>query len=73
MAEPLLIYLSLKPYEEIEAILKKHRDNLGKWIAQTELATEMVRLVHGNQGLENAQRCSRVLFESIFWMLIKKF
>lgn len=64
------MYFSLRPYEEIESIIKDHQANLGKWIAQTELANEMTRLVHGNDGLENAQKCSKVLFQGIFILII---
>lgn len=62
IAERLLIYYSLRPYEEIESILKNHFANLGKWIAQSELADEVTQLVHGQEGLDLAKKCSRILF-----------
>lgn len=53
---------SLRPFEEIEAILVHHSNNLGQWIAQKELATELTRLVHGQRGLEIAEQCSNAIF-----------
>ncbi|KAI6175664.1 Tyrosine--tRNA ligase, mitochondrial [Aphelenchoides bicaudatus] len=61
-AEKLLIYYSLRPYEEIEALIKHHRENLGRWIAQNALADEIVTLVHGRSALDKATQCSNVLF-----------
>uniref|UniRef100_A0A915BET1 Tyrosine--tRNA ligase n=2 Tax=Parascaris univalens TaxID=6257 RepID=A0A915BET1_PARUN len=60
---PLIRYFSLRPLSEIEEILSEHNANLGKWVAQEQLAEEMTRLVHGRKGLDLAQRCSRVLFK----------
>ena len=57
------ICFSLKPYEEVVDIINKHKQQLGKWVAQDALATELTRYVHGEQGLENAQRCSRIVFQ----------
>ena len=54
---------SIKPIEEVNGILEDHQRNLGKWIAQEALATELTRIVHGSNGLETALRCSRALFQ----------
>jgi tyrosyl-tRNA synthetase len=64
-AERLLVYFSLRPMDGddgLDALLDEHRRNLGKWVAQAELADEVTRLVHGVAGLELAKRCSRLLF-----------
>jgi tyrosyl-tRNA synthetase len=55
----------LRPLEEIERFIKEHRQNLGKWIAQKELANELTQLVHGDDGLRNANKCSDLLFNGI--------
>ncbi|KAK0406943.1 hypothetical protein QR680_018904 [Steinernema hermaphroditum] len=61
-AEKLTLTLSLKPVPEIQELILEHRANLGKWIAQTALAEEMTYLVHGERGLDVAQRCSKAMF-----------
>jgi tyrosyl-tRNA synthetase len=55
----------LRPLEEIKRIIKEHRQNLGKWIAQKELANELTQLVHGEDGLQIAIKCSDLLFNGI--------
>ncbi|KAI6207109.1 Tyrosine--tRNA ligase, mitochondrial [Aphelenchoides besseyi] len=62
VAESLLTYFSLRPFEQVEEILAHHRENLGKWIAQKAVAEEMVSLIHGRTALEKAIQCSNVLF-----------
>ena len=62
-AEEFLVRFSLKPYEEIEELLKLHNSQIGKWIAQTHLAEEMTSLVHGQDGLQLAKRCSSILYD----------
>jgi tyrosyl-tRNA synthetase len=61
-AEKLFPYFSMKSVEEIKDLLKDHKENLGKWIAQTALAEELTAIVHGSKGLKVAQQCSNVLF-----------
>jgi len=63
VAEELLIYYSLRPFEEVEKIIQHHGENLGKCIAQQALAEEIVLLVHGRSDLEKAITCSNVLFK----------
>ncbi|KAI6217459.1 Tyrosine--tRNA ligase, mitochondrial [Aphelenchoides fujianensis] len=65
VAETLLTYFSLRPFEDVEAILAHHRENLGKWIAQQALAEEMVALIHGRTAVEKAIQCSNVLFNGL--------
>lgn len=62
----LFLQFSLKEVEEISAILDEHNKNLGKWIAQTHLADELTMLVHGEEGLQLARKCSKLLFHGIF-------
>lgn len=63
-AEELLMLLSLQKIENIEEILRNHKSNLGKWIAQKELATEVTKIVHGEEGLDVALRCTKAMFGS---------
>lgn len=63
---------SLLPFNQIEEIINNHRKNLGKWIVQTSLAEEMTLLVHGQEGLELANRCSHLLFNCNKIILILK-
>lgn len=72
MAVQLLTYFSLKPFEDVQKIIDEHNTNLGKWVAQTELANEMTELVHGKEGLKLAQQCSKVLFEGTGILGIEK-
>lgn len=72
VAEQLLMYYSLRPFEEVEDILRHHRENLGRWIAQQALAEEIVTLVHGRAALDKATQCSNVLFNGlsqISWLI----
>ncbi|WKY08521.1 hypothetical protein Q1695_007780 [Nippostrongylus brasiliensis] len=62
-AEQMYMQYSLSPWQEVQAKIEDHRSNLGKWIAQDALAKELTRLVHGNEGLATAERCSRALFQ----------
>uniref|UniRef100_A0A915CM79 Tyrosine--tRNA ligase n=1 Tax=Ditylenchus dipsaci TaxID=166011 RepID=A0A915CM79_9BILA len=62
VAEKFLLYMSQRRLDEIEAIIQEHRQNLGKWVAQTYLADEMTKLVHGRSGFEMASTCSDILF-----------
>lgn len=71
VAEQLLMYYSLRPFEEVESILNHHRENLGSWIAQQALADEIVTLVHGRAALDKAVQCSNVLFKGMFAIRFK--
>lgn len=61
-AEELLLLFSLRQIDEIQKLLKNHRSNLGMWIAQKELAVELTKVVHGQEGLEAALRCTEAMF-----------
>lgn len=69
VAEQLLMYYSLRPFEDVEAIINHHNENLGRWIAQQALAEEVVLLVHGRTALEKAIQCSNVLFNGLLRIL----
>lgn len=61
-AEELLLLFSVREIEELTELLQNHRNNLGKWIAQRELASEITRIVHGTEGLDAAMRCTKAMF-----------
>ncbi|MGB4800532.1 MAG: tyrosine--tRNA ligase [Candidatus Saccharimonadales bacterium] len=52
--------------EEIEAITAKHAENPGARYAQTRLAEEVTRLVHGDQALLTAQKVTACLVGDAF-------
>lgn len=52
---------TLLPRSEIEAIITKHRQNTAARYAQTRLAEEVTRLIHGEQALVTAQRVTACL------------
>ena len=52
---------TLLPKEEIEALMEQRRTNPGKRIAQTRLAEEVTRLVHGEDSLRIARRVTDCL------------
>ncbi|KJH49269.1 tyrosine--tRNA ligase [Dictyocaulus viviparus] len=64
VAELLYKRYSLDPWEDVVIKVDEHRSNLGKWVVQDALAHELTRIVHGKEGLDIAQRCSRILFEA---------
>lgn len=62
--EGFLKRLSLKPVDEIKAILEEHFKAPEKRIAQRELAKELTLLVHGQEGLDNALMITDALFNN---------
>jgi tyrosyl-tRNA synthetase len=52
---------TLLPKETIESVMEEHRSNPGQRIAQTRLAEEATRLVHGEEALRIAQRVTDCL------------
>jgi len=50
------------PLEEIAALEAEQRRDPAARVAQRALAEEVTRLVHGEAGLQGAQRASRILF-----------
>lgn len=61
-----LRYFTFLPIREIESIEEADAESAGKPQAQGILATEVTRLVHGQAGLEAAQRITLSLFNSDF-------
>ncbi len=57
-----LRYFSFKPVEELQAIELADEQATGRRAAQGLLAAEITELVHGNEGLQAAQRISEALF-----------
>lgn len=48
--------------EAIEAVLAEHAVDPGRRVAQQRLATELTRLVHGEEGLAAAERATNMFF-----------
>ncbi len=48
--------------EEIEAIVSEHASDPGSRAAQRRLAVELTRLVHGEDGLQTAERATQIFF-----------
>ncbi|XP_052860442.1 tyrosine--tRNA ligase, mitochondrial [Anopheles cruzii] len=60
--EKLLKLLTFLPLPTIEQTMAKHRRTPELWEAQTLLADELTRLVHGDEGLQMAKSISRALY-----------
>ncbi len=61
-AGPYLRYFSFLDQEEIVAIETEHSQSPHRRQAQRRLAEEVTRLVHGDEGLAQAERATRILF-----------
>ncbi|XP_078727505.1 tyrosine--tRNA ligase, mitochondrial [Lampetra fluviatilis] len=61
--ERYLKLLTFLPLAEVSHVMERHRETPDKRGAQRRLATEVVKLVHGQDGLESAIRCTKVLYE----------
>ncbi len=53
---------SLRPMDEIEALLQRHQENPGAREGQKTLAAELTELLHGPEGLKDALLASNALF-----------
>ncbi len=53
---------SLRPIEEIEALIEEHQKNPGARAAQKALAEELTELLHGKEALAEAIAASNALF-----------
>jgi tyrosyl-tRNA synthetase len=62
MAGTYLKMLSLRPLDEILALIAEHEAAPERRIAQRALATEMTTLVHGPEAAAAAERAAEVLF-----------
>jgi tyrosyl-tRNA synthetase len=61
-AAPFLRIFSLRPLEEVEAILMEQQKSPGERAAQRALAVELTALLHGEEGLAEAEMTTRALF-----------
>ncbi|XP_048863064.1 tyrosine--tRNA ligase, mitochondrial-like [Brienomyrus brachyistius] len=50
------------PLAEVDHVMEQQRRDPGRRPAQRRLAAEVTKLVHGKEGLENAKRCTNVLY-----------
>ena len=57
-----LRFLTELPREEIESLDKARESDPGKRDSQNRLATELTRLVHGDEGLRAAERAKEIFF-----------
>lgn len=62
--ERFLKYFSMRPVDEIEAIVAEHMEAPHKREAQRILAEELTALIHGDAGLARAKQASQILFGS---------
>jgi tyrosyl-tRNA synthetase len=63
-AEPYLKKFTFLPLDEIAAVMAEHAQNPAARVAQRRLAVEITRIVHGEEGVERAERATGVLFGS---------
>ncbi|XP_034371230.1 tyrosine--tRNA ligase, mitochondrial isoform X1 [Arvicanthis niloticus] len=52
------------PLPEIDQIMQLHFKEPEKRVAQKRLAAEVTKLVHGQEGLDSAKRCTQALYHS---------
>lgn len=64
-----LKYFTFLPIERIEELATITRETPEKRIAQRELAREVTRIVHGDSGVEQAERITQVFFSGEFQTL----
>lgn len=62
--ERFLKFFSLRPVDEIEAIVAAHAEAPHKREAQRILAEELTELIHGEEGLRRAKQATDILFGS---------
>lgn len=62
--ERFLLAFSLRPVEELRALVAEHVEAPHRRLAQQSLAEELTALIHGEGGLARAQRASAMLFGS---------
>lgn len=60
--ENFLRVFSFRPLAELEALFLAHRENPAARAAQKSLAEEMTRLLHGEEGLREAESATEALF-----------
>ncbi|XP_025058663.1 tyrosine--tRNA ligase, mitochondrial [Alligator sinensis] len=52
------------PLAEIDHTMEMHTKEPEKWGPQKRLAAEVTKLVHGQEGLESAKRCTKALYHN---------
>jgi tyrosyl-tRNA synthetase len=57
-----LKFFSEIPQEETHAVIEEHCKTPEKRIAQKRLAEDLTRLIHGEEGLQTAQRATEIFF-----------
>ncbi|CAL9695111.1 unnamed protein product [Knipowitschia caucasica] len=62
--ERFLRLFTFLPLAEVERLMQQQREEPGRRLAHKRLAAEVVKLVHGKDGLESAKRCTEALFHS---------
>lgn len=62
--EQMLHYFTFLSIPEIDELIKAGKKRPEKRLAQQRLATEVTKLVHGQNGLENAQRTTEIFFST---------
>jgi tyrosyl-tRNA synthetase len=69
--ERFLHYFTFLPTEEVKAIAAAHGADPAKRTGQRRLAAEVTRFVHGVEGLDKAERATKVLFEVDDWRALE--
>lgn len=62
MVETYLKLFTFLPINEIEDLMRNHRLTPEKFLAQRKLASQLTLLVHGEEGLESAIKCTNAFF-----------
>lgn len=73
VAELFFTYFSLKPFEDVQAIVRQHNADKSRWTLQKALAEEVVVLVHGKDSLDTIIKCSNVLYDGLFLLIMHCF
>jgi tyrosyl-tRNA synthetase len=63
--EKYLLGFTFLPVPEIRQVVERHREDAAARTAQRRLAVEVTRMVHGEEGLQRAERATGVLFGSV--------
>lgn len=62
MVETYLKLFTFLPLNEIADLMNNHRASPEKFLAQRKLASQLTLLVHGEEGLESALKCTHAFF-----------
>ncbi|XP_054973968.1 tyrosine--tRNA ligase, mitochondrial [Sorex araneus] len=64
MVEKYLKLFTFLPLAEIQHLMELHRQQPERREPQKRLAAEVTKLVHGQEGLDSAKRCTKALYHS---------